>query len=165
MIVWRQWLDKWGMSELKVNTAFLSMTWKPQDADRDAAWELYTELLTRVTTQSLQMGEGTEARALESVYSIFHTTREVMKRHGRHAVEFTKIAVVVLNQIIRPFTSKWHDRLMKGVLQTAEGGADFRTDLAALRPKLLAYAHMLSDMAGVEDLTLLEDTAAPSPRI
>ena len=35
-------------------------------------------------------------------------TREIIKHHGRDCIEFTKIAVVVLNQIIRPFTAKWH---------------------------------------------------------
>lgn len=163
MIDWRQWLEKWGMSELKINAAFLQMTWRPKDADRDAAWELYAELLTRVTTQALRSGEGTEKAALESVHSIFPTTREVMKRHGREAIEFTKIAVVVLNQVIRPFTSKWHERLLKGAFDTAEGCEEFRRDLAELRPKLLAYAHMLSDMAGVEDLTVLEDPGAAPP--
>jgi hypothetical protein len=157
MINWRNWIDKWGMSELKINAYFLEMKWQPMDDDREAAWELYAELLTRVTTQALPDGQGQEKTALQSIYSIFGTTRDIMKRRGRHAVEFTKIAVIVLNQIIRPFTAKWHRRLQENALDTEEGCKEFRAELAALQPKLIAYSHMLSDMAGVEDLTALED--------
>ncbi|HEX6095604.1 MAG TPA: hypothetical protein VF432_04700 [Thermoanaerobaculia bacterium] len=166
MINWRNWLDKWGMSELKINAYFLEMKWEPKDGDRDAAWELYAELLTRVTTQALSTEHGDEKAALDSVYSIFPTTREIMKRRGRHAVEFTKIAVVVLNQIIRPFTAKWHKGALAGAFTTPAGCEEFRADLARLQPKLIAYAHMLSDMAGVEDLTELEEPGSgPLPRM
>ena len=41
-------LSKWNLTSLKVTTPFLEMEWEPQDADRDAAWELYVELITRV---------------------------------------------------------------------------------------------------------------------
>ena len=156
MINWRNWIDKWGMSELKIKTPFLEATWNPMDEDRDAAWELYTELLTRITTQALPAEHGDEKTALQSVFSIFPTTREIMKHHGRHAVEFTKIAVVVLNQVVRPFTAKWHRLMIEKKLDTPEGCAEFRKDLAQLQPKLVAYTQMLSDMANVEDLTALE---------
>ena len=165
MISWRTWLEKWGMSELKISTVFLEMKWSPKDPDRDAAWELYAELLTRVTTQTLYAGQGEEQAALQSVYTIFPITRDIMRRHGRQATEFTKIAVVVLNQVIRPFTSKWHDRSRADAFESPDLCREFREDLARLQPKLIAYSHMLSDMAGVEDLTTLEEPGQiPLPR-
>ena len=166
MISWRNWFDKWGMTELKINAHFLEMKWEPKDDDREAAWELYAELLTRVTTQALPTGHGDEKAALDSVFSVFPTTRDILKRRGRHALEFTKLAIVVLNQIIRPFTAKWHRLSLAGALQKPEGCTDFRADLERLQPKLTAYAHMLSDMAGVEDLTALEESGdAPLSRM
>ena len=43
---WRKWLEHWDMTELNIKTGFLDMKWNPKDADKNAAWELYVELLT-----------------------------------------------------------------------------------------------------------------------
>jgi len=56
----KEWLEPWSMTSLKINTHFLEMEWKPQDEDMDAAWELYVELLTRITTQYLSPEHGDE---------------------------------------------------------------------------------------------------------
>ena len=109
---WSDWLENWGMTSLRVKAGFLDMEFKPQDPDRDAAWEMYIELLTRVTTQALPQGHGDEAMALTSMFKLFDITRTIIKK--RHCVEFTKIAIVVLNQRIRPFTAKWHKRSLAG---------------------------------------------------
>ncbi len=153
---WRDWLDKWGKTSLKINATFLAMEWKPQDGDRMAAWELYIELLTRITTQPLQDGTGDEKTALDSIYSIFATTRDVIKRNGRHCIEFTKIAIVVLNQIIRPFTAKWHRLSVQGAFSNPAQCIVFRDELKVLQKQLIIYQKMLADLAGVEDLTELE---------
>ena len=154
---WSQWLEEWGMSGLKIKLYFLEMEFKPNDVDRDAAWEMYVELLTRITTQALPAEHGDEQTALESIYSLFNTTREVIKKHTRHCLEFTKIAVVVLNQIIRPFTAKWHKRSLAGAFKDQAQCAEFRQELQQLQARLKKYTAMLGSMAGVEeDLTLLE---------
>ncbi len=105
---WRKWLENWDMTSLKISAPFLEMEWNPAEPDKDAAWELYVELLTRITTQPLPDEDGDEETALQSVYALFGLTRSIIKSHGRDCREFTKIAIVVLNQIIRPFTAKWH---------------------------------------------------------
>ena len=56
--------EKWGLTELKVKTPILEMTWQPSDPDKNAAWDLYVELLTRITTQRLNFDHGTEKRHL-----------------------------------------------------------------------------------------------------
>ena len=63
---WGKWLEKWGMSNLKLKTGFLEADFSPQTADRDAAWDLYVELVTRVTTQPVDPDHGDEAAALAS---------------------------------------------------------------------------------------------------
>jgi hypothetical protein len=97
------------MTSLKITLPFLEADWEPKQPDRDAAWELYIELLTRITTQALPRKHGDEKTALNSVHSLFPLTRDTIKRHGRGCIEFTKIAIVVLNQVVRPFTAKWHE--------------------------------------------------------
>ena len=153
---WSKWLENWNMTSLKINASFLEMEWKPQDADKDAAWELYIEMLTRVATQNLQPEHGDEETALDSIYKLFGLTREIIRTHGRDCIEFTKIAVVVLNQVIRPFTAEWHKLSLADAFNNESECIRFRDELAELQEILRNYTKMLADMAGVEDLTALE---------
>lgn len=121
--------------------------------DAEAAWILYVELITRVTTQPLDDECGTEKCALESVHSIFNQTREVLKLYGRNAKSFTRIAIIVLNQVVRPFTSKWHPLSEVGCFNDEKKCAEFRRELNNLRINLTNYAKLLADMAHVDDLT------------
>ncbi len=155
---WKKWLENWDMTSLKINLKFLEMNWEPRDPDRTAAWELYIDLLTRITTQPLPAEHGDEATALKSVYSLFPLTREIIRRNGRDCVEFTKLAVVVLNQIVRPFTAKWHRLSLTGAFDNSTQCNVFRAELSQLQQRLRVYAKMLAEMAGVEDLTELEDS-------
>lgn len=154
---WRKWLENWDMTSLKVTAPFLEMEWSPAEADKHASWELYIELLTRITTQPLPSKHGDEKTALDSVYSIFGLTRAIIKGHGRDCIEFTKIAIIVLNQIIRPFTAEWHRASLEGAFESDTERARFRSELASLQGTLRIYSKMLADMAGVEDLTTLEE--------
>ncbi len=155
---WKKWLENWDMTSLKITLPFLEMDWDPQEADKDAAWELYIELLTRIATQRLAPEYGDEKTALDSIHNLFALTRDVIKRHGRDCIEFTKIAVVVLNQIIRPFTTKWHKVSMRGEFSDSDKCRLFREELNELQDKLCIYTKMLADMAGVEDLTRMEES-------
>jgi hypothetical protein len=152
----RDFLEKWGMSSLKLNLGFLEGEFAPRDPDRAAAWELYIELLTRVATQYLPPEDGDEKTALDSVYAIFKETREILRRHGSGCGEFAKLAIPVLNQIIRPFTAKWHRLSLTGAFHDATRCREFRAELAALQPSLRDYTRALAAMAAVEDLTTLE---------
>jgi hypothetical protein len=148
--------EKWGLTSLKVKTPILELDWEPSDFDKDAAWDLYVELLTRITTQMLKEYHGREEAALNSVYQIFPLTRTTLKAYGRKAENYTRIAIIVLNQIIRPFTTKWHRLSEQGAFKDEKKCAEFRKDLAVLQVKLRAYTSLLSELAGVEDLTDLD---------
>ncbi len=78
---------------------------------------MYVELVTRVAIQKLEDDEGTEEAALNSIYQLFPITREILKRHGRDAEEFAKLALLILNKIIRPFTAKWHKILKENAFK------------------------------------------------
>lgn len=155
---WSKWLENWDMTRLKIKAPFLEMEWNPSEPDKVAAWELYIELLTRITTQRLPKDHGDEKTALDSVYSLFNITRSIIKANGRECIEFTKIAVVVLNQVIRPFTARWHLKSVGGGFDDATTCQLFRSELQELQAILRKYTAMLSEMAGVEDLTELEET-------
>ncbi|MGW3011312.1 hypothetical protein ACWC9R_21125 [Streptomyces sp. NPDC001219] len=48
----------------------ISGTWRPDDAERKAAWELYVELITRVSVIELGPAEGVLREALSSHYTL-----------------------------------------------------------------------------------------------
>lgn len=152
----RDYLERWGLSSLKIKAGFLEGEFNPKDPDRYAAWELYVELLTRVTTQYLAPDDGDEQAALDSVHQLFPLTREILRKHGSGAGQFAKVAIPVLNQAIRPFTTKWHRESKAGRFGDLATCREFRAELGTLQGVLRDYARALSDMAQVEDLTSLE---------
>lgn len=154
----RELFDKWSLSKLKVNAGFLDAEFVPNDQEKDAAWAMYMELLTRITTQALPADHGDDAAALASVHQLFPITREILRAPGaRHADKFAKVAIVILNQKVRPFTAYWHRASLAGAFDDPEQCRRFRQELVDLQAVLVRYAGVLSDLAGVEDLTKLED--------
>lgn len=144
---------KWGLKNIKLSIGFAEVEFSPTEDDQVAAWDMYVELLTRITTQPLDEGTGDENTALENIYNIFSVTRGILKSKGRQAKEFTKVAIIVLNQIIRPFTAKWHKKKMEGAFLDQGNCELFREELKMLQSELKCYSHLLADMAKVEDLS------------
>ena len=136
----------------------VEISFKP--ADKDAAWELYIEMLTRIVTQPLPSDVGDESTALDSVYELFGITREILRRYGSGTIQFSKVAIPVLNQVVRPFTAKWHRESLAGAFDHESKRKEFREELAALQEDLRNYNRMLADIAEVEDLTSLEQTSS-----
>ena len=64
---------------------------------------------------------------------------------------------MVLNQKVRPFTAKWHRASVAHGLDSPELRTQFREELREVQSVLRIYTGMLAQMAGVEDLTRLED--------
>lgn len=148
---------KWGLQNIKLSIGFAEIEFAPTEDDQTAAWDMYVELLTRITTQPLEEGTGDEDTALTSIYNIFPITREILKNKGRQAESFTKVAIIVLNQIIRPFTAKWHKKKIEGAFADPIECKKFRDELQILQDELKCYSRLLADMAMVEDLTELSE--------
>lgn len=94
--------------------------WQPDEREQDAAWEMYVELVTRISVTELQPGEGLLRESLSSLYSIFTTTRQILREHGPSVarpkgdgeLSFGYIAISVLNFALRPVLTKWHPLLL-----------------------------------------------------
>ena len=152
-----EFFGKFNLEKIKFGPRWASVELNFNDGDRLAAWDLYVEMLTRVATQRLPSESGDEETALNSIYSLFQTTREILRQHGRGAFHFTRIAIPVLNQVVRPFTAKWHKELLSGSLEDGDKRMEFREELEILQTDLRNYNRMLAEIAEVEDLTDLED--------
>ena len=87
---------RWGLNSIKLNAGFAEIEFGATEDDQTAAWDMYVELITRITTQPLDGADGDEETALNSVYQLFPITREILKSKGRNAENFSKIAIIVL---------------------------------------------------------------------
>ena len=78
-------------------------------------------------------------------------SRGILRCHGRASVQFSKVAVPVLKQAIRPFTARWHRESLAGSFGLENKRRQFRGELAKLRVELRNYNRMLAEVVGVED--------------
>ena len=143
-----------------------SARWEADPTEQNAAWSLYVELVTRIAVQSLGSEQGLLREALNSLYTLFGTTREILKLAGpkvgasRHSVG--GIAIAVLNDGLRPFLTRWHPTLEEWEVQRPANmskkvheqqwseAVQMRQELTELRNDLEKYAIALAKIAGVE---------------
>jgi len=142
-----------------------SAEWETDSTQRHAAWALYVELVTRVAVQELADDAGLVREAMSSLYTLFGTTREILREAGPY-VGVTResvggLAIAVLNQGLRPFLTKWHQSLQIWETQRPANRSPkeheglwvnekvTRQELSVLRGELEVYAHALAEVAGV----------------
>ena len=148
--------NQFNLTKVRLGPRWANVEIDFTDEDRNAAWELYVEMLTRIVTQPLPVSAGDEQTALDSVYSLFATTREILRRRGKDTVQFGKVAIPVLNQVVRPFAAKWHRESLASAFDCKAKQEEFREQLEQLQADLRNYNRLLAKIAGVEDLTDLE---------
>jgi hypothetical protein len=98
--------SKVGFKKITFDVKLFSIEWEPNTSEVNAAWEMYVELISRISTQPLKLQDGEDSSALESLHSLFGITRFILKKYGPTTYEFSKLAILILNDVIRPFTSK-----------------------------------------------------------
>ncbi len=161
--------DPATLKEVTVSIPFLGLAakWVADPTQRQAAWSLYVELVTRIAVQPLETDQGLVREAMNSLYSLFGTTREILKAAGPNVGASKKsvggIAILVLNNALRPFLAKWHPLLQAWEARRPAGVSPkehevnwpeerpLREELAALRDGLEQYANALAKIAGVEE--------------
>jgi len=138
-----------------------------------AAWALYVELATRISSEELKPGMGSAREALNSLYSLFDTTRSVLRDAGPGAAKGPEsvgpIAIQILNLGLRPFMVKWHTSLSdfeaeQTKEQRSQFGGEitviidesswpereaFYRELEVLRQAMLQYIGTLASIAGI----------------
>lgn len=152
--------------------------WKPDVNEQNAAWELYIELITRISVVGLAPDEGLLRESLTSLYIIFTTTRDILRTYGPAiarpkadgTIAFGVLALHVLNYALRPVLTTWHPLLLdyehtrpaaRSVFaheQQWERAAALRQALQDTQHILLAYAAILAEVANVPPLYTPEPT-------
>lgn len=149
-----------------------SGVWTPTPTESDAAWELYVELATRITTVEQKPGSGIVREDLGSIYSLFGRTRQILCRYGPAlaprnrpgGVTFAGLAVDMVNNLLRPLLTKWHPALTEWeARRPVDVGAvaherdwehigQVQTEIAATRRELVALAALLHDAMDIQPL-------------
>lgn len=147
-------------------------TWKPDKNQRNAAWEMYVELITRISVVELKPDEGLLREALSSLYTLFATTRNILCKYGpsiarpkgEDNLSFGYLAVAILNVVLRPVLAKWHPLLLdyestkKSPVPPLEHEKqwekyeELRQVLNDVRSVLIEYANLLAQVAKVPSL-------------
>jgi len=147
-------------------------TWEADESEQMAAWEMYVELVTRISIAELKPGEGLLREALSSLYTLFDTTREILRKYGPSVAQpkgegritFGYLAVAVLNTVLRPVLARWHPLLLdyENTRDSSvspleherkwEKYEELRQVLNDVRNVLIEYADLLAQVAGVPSL-------------
>lgn len=141
------------------------LEFEPDEAQQNAAWSLYVELTTRISTVPPEEGIGTLSAALNSLYYVFNITRQILREAGpdvaRGSNSLGAIAIQVLNVGLRPFLAKWHPMLevygeekptnlsLAEHEQAWEHAAEFREELEKVRQQMVIYVDALAKIAGI----------------
>lgn len=126
-------LGQGKVEQMSINLPFGigGVTIKISEAQKRAAWSLYVEYTTRITTQPLDSTQGSIREALNSMYKMFDVTRAVLKEAGPGVAKdedsLGPLAIKIINQGVRPFIVEWHTAL--GAFEDQER-AEQREDLA-----------------------------------
>lgn len=159
---------------VNLKTPFLNIQgeWQADEREQNAAWELYIELITRISVIKMNQDEGLLREALTSLHQIFSETRQILKKYGpeiakpksKGTLSLGHIAVVVLNKVIRPVLSKWHPLLMTYESTRKQDESPFdhenkwmqnkelRDVLSELQDTVKEYAALLAKGAGIPSL-------------
>ena len=159
---------------VSLKTPFLNIQgeWKADENEQNAAWELYVELVTRISVVKMNPDEGFLREALTSLHQIFTETRQILKKYGpgiakpktKGGLSLGYIAVTVLNTVIRPVLSKWHPTLMTYESTRKQDESPFehekkwkqneelRNVLGELQDTIKKYAELLAEGAGISSI-------------
>lgn len=174
---WRKTMAKFTGVKVSLKLPYIGGvegTWKPDKSERNAAWEMYVELITRISVVELKSDEGLLREALSSLYTLFDTTRTILRKYGPSIAQpkgednmsFGYLAVAILNAVLRPVLAKWHPLLLDyestrsgSVSPLAHEGEwdkydELRQVLNDVRGILIEYTDLLAQVAEVPPLTI-----------
>jgi hypothetical protein len=152
-------------------------TWKADESERLAAWEMYVELVTRISVVELRSDEGLLREGLSSLYTLFGTTRKILRDYGpsiarpkgEDSLSFGYLAIAILNLVLRPVLAKWHPLLLDyestkpqmispvTYEKQWEYAENLRQVLNEVRFVLIEYANILAEVADVPSLIANRD--------
>lgn len=151
--------------------------WEPTECERNAAWDMYVELVTRIPIAQVKPGESSLQVCLSSLYKLFEATREILQKYGPSVarprsegqMSFGYLSVKVLDIILRPFLVEWYPLLIdyESTRMGSESAREherkwaryeeLKTGLTEVREALLQYAQLLARASEVPSLIFCDE--------
>jgi hypothetical protein len=161
--------------DLKLPSLEIAGMWQPDESEHNASWEMYVELVTRISGIEARPGEGRLRDALTSLHHLVAETRRILRSYGPIVAQpsgggdlsFGYIAVAVSNLVLRPLLDRWHLLLQEWESrkpaevslpaheQSWDRAIELRQELTQVRAVLGQYAALLEKAAGVPPLPIL----------
>ena len=142
------------------------LEFEPDETQQRAAWSLYVELTTRTAIEPFDLERGLLREVLNSLYSLFDLTREILREAGPGVAQgpksFGPVAIDILNKGLRPFTTKWHPSLLAHEQKRPpdvsplehehawEHAEEMRQELVGLQEQMKVYADVLAQISGAK---------------
>ncbi|MGW7414912.1 hypothetical protein [Streptomyces sp. NPDC054863] len=152
---------------------------QPSESERMAAFDIQIELVTRIGIQELAPGTGSLREALTSLHGLFPFVHDTLRRYsigptgattgtptgttaGTDTPHVRAVALRLLDDTLRPFTTTWHPRLTVYEASRPASTAPLdheaawpeahrmRIELTELRTPLLAVAEELAAISGAD---------------
>ena len=139
-------------------------TWTRDEAQAEAAWEIYVVLTTRLARDT----DDLDHAVLEALDAVFESVRDILLRRGVAVaraeaghISVGEVALRVLTGSLRPFLAKWQPALGAFTDTLPEDAPwakiqakwperkTFRAELKTLGEQLDAWADFLAEAAGV----------------
>jgi hypothetical protein len=116
-------------------------------ASAEPAHVLWVELSTRIVARELHYRSGQEEASVQSIVSLFATTRELMEKN-RRAGPFLSIAEQLLD-CLRPHTARWHAMLdASGHFPNPALRRQFRAEMQGVAQELAPHIAALARLSG-----------------
>jgi hypothetical protein len=170
-----------GNESLEVSWSFFGVPtivgkWEPDERERQTAWALLTECLTRKAVAEVPK-PGHFLGAIESLEKIYRATEEILEKAGpgaarpkrRGNLSVTEVALAMSIQVLLPFLQKWRFALLEYIAARPKGEisqvdyeqrweryGSLEEEFANLRFKVLDYLQLLAEAAGRPELTPIE---------
>jgi hypothetical protein len=124
--------------EFSLDIGFVKLGADLSDEDRQCAWELYTEIATRVAVVGKRLDTTCKnfdgelfSESLDSLYNFFRECRGIMRRFpvgrikNRRQVHLGVLINRILAQVLRPFLEKWSGRYRSWWATASKDGSPY----------------------------------------
>ena len=161
---WKEWLDQWSMTGLKINTGFLEMDWEPQDRDRDG---VITADRDGNDTGRVQAFDGAIYIADAALYLKHHKPELGFKDPYDLTEEQYQAALTLLRGQRQIVNRYWHDPFIQIDDFTNEGVVassawPFQVNILRSKEQPIASVVPVEGATGWADTTMMH-TDAPHP--
>ena len=124
--------------------------------DRDAAWQLYIELMSRHVDRAKKVEECNPFTVMDSFEGLFQARTEIFREAGSKSVKTLNKIMPFLNETIRPFVQKWRleskDGAFNGEYMMSVRRPEFYREAEVLYEEIQTMCDTMARIAGVQNL-------------